>query len=118
MAYEDRVAFLFVYIQEAHADDEWQLDSNRRDSVVFAQPTSFLSRREVATRCSRKLKLTMPYLVDDMQNTVDNAYAGWPERLFVVDKDGRIAYAGKQGPWGFKPEHVSDWLSKNVGPAK
>ena len=52
-----------------------------------------------------------------MDNTVDNAYAGWPERLFVVDQDGRIAYAGKQGPWGFKTEHVRKWLRENVGKA-
>jgi len=57
----------------------------------------------------------MPCLVDDMNNTTDQAYAGWPERLFVVDKQGRVAYAGKQGPWGFKTEHVADWLRKNVG---
>jgi len=82
---------------------------------VFAQPTSFLNRREVASGCSKALKLTMPCLVDDMKNTVDNAYAGWPERLFVIDKSGRIAYAGKQGPWGFKPEHVADWLQEHVG---
>lgn len=70
----------------------------------------------MATGCSKALKLTMPGLVDDMNNTTDIAYAGWPERLFVVDKGGRIAYTGKQGPWGFKPDHVAKWLRKNVGP--
>ncbi len=109
---------MFVYIQEAHADDEWQLGSNRRDSVVFAQPKTFQSRQDVAKGCSEALKLTMPCVVDDMQNTVDNTYAGWPERLFVVDKSGRVAYAGKQGPWGFKTEHVAKWLKNNVGPPR
>lgn len=116
--YKDRVAFLFIYIQEAHPDDEWQMESNRQDGVVFAQPTSFGNRRDVARSCSKALKLKMPCLVDDMNNTVDNAYAGWPERLFIVDTDGRIAYAGKVGPWGFKPEHVRRWLRKNVGREK
>ena len=60
----------------------------------------------------------MPCLVDDMNNTVDIAYAGWPERFFVIDKSGCIAYAGKQGPWGFKTAPVIDWLRKNVGPPR
>ncbi len=115
LEYGDRAAFLFVYIREAHADDEWQLGSNRRDSVVFAQPTTLGRRQEVATSCSKALKLTMPCLVDEIDNPVDEAYAGWPERLFIVDVDGRIAYAGAQGPWGFKPKQVGRWLRKNIG---
>lgn len=113
--YGDRAEFLFVYIREAHADDEWQLGSNRRDSVVFAQPTTFGKRQEVAASCSTALKLTMPCVVDAMDNSVDEAYAAWPERLFIVDVDGRIAYAGGQGPWGFEPKHVGKWLRRNVG---
>lgn len=57
----------------------------------------------------------MPVLVDSIENRVDELYAAWPERLFVVGKDGRIAYAGKQGPWGFKPDEVAAWLSTHVG---
>lgn len=60
----------------------------------------------------------MPGVVDDMKNTVDNLYAGWPERLFVVDVEGRIAYAGKQGPFGFEPDEVRKWLRKNLGAPK
>jgi hypothetical protein len=33
-----------------------------------------------------------------------------------VGRDGKIAYAGGQGPWGFKPDEVADWLKANVGP--
>jgi hypothetical protein len=113
--YKDRVAFLFVYIREAHPSDEWQMESNEKEGVVFAQPQSLDERKTVATSCSKSLKLSMPVVVDEMDNRADNAYAGWPERFFVVDKDGEIAYAGQQGPWGFKPDEVRDWLDKNVG---
>jgi hypothetical protein len=60
----------------------------------------------------------MPRVVDDLDNKVDGLYAGWPERMFVVDAAGRIAYAGNQGPWGFKPDEVESWLRKNVGPRR
>jgi len=117
-AYEDRVAFLFVYIREAHPDDEWQLDSNRDDDVVLVQPATFGERREVAETCSTSLALTMPCVVDDIDDRVDDAYAGWPERLFVVDTDGRIAYRGTQGPFGFEPDEVTAWLRRHVGPPR
>ncbi len=116
--YRDRAEFLFVYIREAHPSDEWQLDVNERDSVVIAQPASFDERREVAQVCTRDLLLTMPCAVDDMSDTVDNAYAAWPERLFVVDTHGRIAYAGGQGPFGFEPGDLAEWLGTNLGPPK
>jgi hypothetical protein len=117
--YKDRVAFLFVYISEAHASDEWQMDSNVTEKVVFSQPATLPQRREVAGQCCKRMKISMPTVVDEMDNRVDAAYAAWPERMFVVDSDGRIAYAGKQGPWGFKPNEVEEWLRDHVGrPAK
>ncbi len=112
--YKDRAAFLFVYIREAHPSDEWQMESNEKEGVVFAQPKTSDERKAVASSCSKSLKLSMPVLVDEIDNRVDNAYAGWPERLFVVDKDGKVAYAGEQGPWGFKPAEVRQWLRDNV----
>ena len=116
--YGDRVGFLFVYIREAHPSDEWQVESNTEDEVVLAQPSTLGERQSVARTCSLELSLTMPGVVDDMENTVDEAYAAWPERLFIVDADGIIAYAGKQGPFGFEPGEVDDWLRRHVGPPK
>ncbi len=116
--YRDRAEFLFVYIREAHPSDGWQLDDNERDHVIVAQPTTFGQRRSVALRCSQALQITMPCVVDDMNNTADEAYAAWPERLYVVDSNGFIAFAGKQGPFGFKPAEIDAWLRKHVGPPK
>lgn len=114
--YGDRVGFLFVYIQEAHAADEWQLDVNITDGVVFEQPTTFSARQGAARQCSGELGLSMPGVIDGLDNAVDEAYAAWPERLFVIGVDDRIAYAGQQGPFGFKPEELATWLRTNVGP--
>lgn len=91
------------------------MEENLKDDVVIAQPKNDAERGTAAKSCSAKLNMTMPVLVDRLDNKVDGLYAGWPERLFVVDRDGKIAYAGKQGPWGFKPHEVADWLKVNVG---
>jgi hypothetical protein len=110
--YQDRAAFLFVYIQEAHPADGWQTKSNENEGVIFAKATSLSDRRDAASQCSADLKLTIPCVVDQLNNEVDNKYAGWPERMFVIDQEGKIAYAGKQGPWGFKVGEVKAALRR------
>lgn len=112
--YKDRATFLFVYIHEAHPSDGWQMPANEKQGVVFKEPTTLDERRGVATKCCSRLKLSMPCVVDTMDNKVDKLYAGWPERLFVIGENGRIAYAGGEGPFGYKPEEVEKWLGKNL----
>lgn len=46
----------------------------------------------------------MPALIDKIDDKVGQAYGGWPDRLYLVGKDGKIAYAGRRGPAGFAPE--------------
>ncbi len=43
----------------------------------------------------------MPMLVDRIDNDIDEKYVGLPMRLFLVDGDGIIAYAGEKGPFGW-----------------
>lgn len=106
---------MFVYIREAHPTDEWQMPVNEKESILFEQPKTAKRRQEIAGTCCSRLKLTMPCAVDSIDNKVDELYAAWPERIFIVDKDGRISYAGGQGPFGFDPGEAEAWLRKNVG---
>jgi len=110
--FKDRVSFLFVYIQEAHPEDGWQMKSNERDAVLFPKAKVLADRQHAATQCRGGLKLTMPCVVDTLDNKVDDLYAGWPERMFVIDPDGKITYAGAQGPWGFKTKEVRRAIKK------
>ena len=41
-----------------------------------------------------------------MDDAVMTAYAAWPERLYLIDVDGRVLYAGGRGPFGFKPREL------------
>lgn len=36
-----------------------------------------------------------------MKNTADGLFGGWPDRLVVVGKDGKISYKSEAGPRGF-----------------
>ena len=102
-AYRDRVAFHAVYIQEAHPSDIWQMGSNIREGVVFRNPRSDAERFQVADSCVRTLGVRIPALIDGMDNTVEQAYTGWPDRLYLIDRAGRVAYKSRPGPFGFEP---------------
>jgi len=44
----------------------------------------------------------LPFGIDDMSNAADNAYSAWPERIYIIDESGRIAYRGGVGPFNYK----------------
>lgn len=108
--YQDRASFLTIYVREAHPTDGWAMKSNEQAGVKVAQPTSFEERKSVATQCQLLLKPSMPLLVDEITDTVGNAYSGMPARLYVIDTDGRIAYKSGRGPFGFKSGEMEQAL--------
>lgn len=92
---------MVVYIREAHPTDGWQVEDNDREQVYYPQPTTADERTEVAAACALRLELSIPTLIDDMQNSTDLKYYALPDRLYLIDRDGRIAYRGAPGPFGF-----------------
>jgi hypothetical protein len=112
--YRDRAAFYVVYIQEAHPIDGWQLDDNVEDDVLVSSTASDEERVQVAGVCMTKLGVELPAIVDEADDRVEQAYTGWPDRLYVVDIDGKIAYKSAAGPFGFKPSEVEATLKRLV----
>jgi hypothetical protein len=102
--FRDRLDFYLIYIQEIHPVDGWQVRANVKDEILHMQPTTADERAEVASVCMLNLKFEMPMLLDNMDNEVDGNYAALPERLYVVDAKGNVAYRSEMGPWGFDAE--------------
>ena len=73
-------------------------------------PTSELERFQVAKSCVSDLNISIPCLIDDMGNGTAAAYKGHPDRLYVVGKNGKIAFHGAPGPMGFKPADMEKAL--------
>jgi Iodothyronine deiodinase len=110
--YRDHAAFYIVYIQEAHPIDAWQVTDNLEDDVLVASTKTEDERVTAAGMCVRNLGIELPALVDGQDNLVERAYTGWPDRLYVVDRNGRIAYKSAPGPFGFKPAEVQQTLER------
>ncbi len=116
--YGGRAEFLTVYIKEAHPLDEWRMDVNDEQNVCYPQPHSMKARLAIANDFVKRFHYQMPLAIDDMSNRAEKLYAGWPERLYVVETDGRIVYKGEPGPFGYHPEELVDWLAKRFPDVK
>jgi len=108
----DRANVAFVYIAEAHAVDEWQMQSNVEEGVLLRQHVTLEQRFAAARAGVERLGLTMPVLVDRMDDAVSEAFAAWPERLYVAAPGGRLAYVGGPGPFEFDPDAAAAALAE------
>lgn len=109
------VAFFVVYIREAHPEDGWVLEDNREDGIELVDPTTFEERAAAAQACALRLRTRIPVLLDDVDDAVASAYGGWPDRLYLIGRDGRIAFGGEVGPFGFKPEELAEAIEAELG---
>ena len=100
-----------IYIKEAHPTDEWPMASNEEQGVCYAQPRTFEDRLAIARDFVAESAWPLPMLVDRVDDRAEALYAGWPERFYVVDEHGTIAYKGAVGPGGYHPEEVEAWLA-------
>ena len=116
--YKERADFLTVYVREAHPTDEWQMKSNLEDDVCYAQPKTLEQRVTIANDFVKRFNFTLPFGIDDMSNAANDAYAAWPERIYIIDESGRIAYRGGIGPFNYKPEEAREWLAARYGAVK
>jgi len=109
--YADKVQFFIVYTSEAHA-----ADSDRPAGKDIEQPVTTEERREVAVKFLDDMELgDMPALLDNIDNKTSQDYASLPDRLYLIGKDGKIAYAGDKGPRGFKPDELQQAIDDELG---
>ena len=111
--YKDIAEFRLVYISEAHAIDD-------RRPVPYAveknisEHTTYGERCSVAGRLLTDEKLTIPSIIDKMDNKVAEVYDAHPNRVFLIQKDGKLGVAAGTGPRGWRPglKGVKQWLTQ------
>jgi len=88
------------------------MDSNREEQVVLKQPRVFAERHDAVKILVDRLHYRMPVAVDAMDNRADQAYAAWPERIYILGPGGRVLYKGGLGPFYFQPDEAGRKLSE------
>lgn len=77
------------------------MQANLRDKVLISDPKTLEEREKVAREFAQQFKFSLPILVDTIDDQLNNAYSAWPDRIYIVDSAGKIAYKGGPGPRGF-----------------
>jgi hypothetical protein len=114
-SYGDKVTLFSVYIREAHAEGEDQVPRNLDEDVIFEQPATSDERAEVAAACMLRHNFSFPMLMDNMENEAEEKYMSWPDRLYLIDSDGKIAYQGGMGPLYFDVDEFEQELRNLLG---
>ena len=104
-----------VYIAEAHAlDGVWPMMG--RGAPVVEEPITLEERLAVAGKCITGLELkAIPAVVDLLDDAVNATWQAWPDRLYLVAKDGKVVFAGGRGPRGFRPEQLETAIKLELG---
>lgn len=94
------------------------MKSNVKEDVCYAQPKTIEQRIAIGNDFTKRYNYPVPFGIDEMSNAANDAYAAWPERLYIVDESGRIAYKGGNGPFNYDPKEVRAWLAARYGEVK
>ena len=123
-----KVQFAYIYVEEAHAKDEWPLGTIES----YNQPKTLKERIDLAQHFKKKYVDTVfnsnditraslgdlgelspiPVFVDTMENHFEQRYSVWPERFFIID-NGKFELIGTPTTvYGYDRADVFDFLVK------
>lgn len=104
-----------MYLREAHPLDG-VVPLGGQGMPIVEDPVTLAERSAVARVCMTRLALEpLPAVVDGMDDAVAQAYAAHPDRLYLVGADGRIAFRGDPGPFGFLPDELERAIRAELG---
>jgi Iodothyronine deiodinase. len=90
------------------------MESNDKAGIAIAQPKTDAERSQVAHRCQGVLEMSMPVLVDSIDDKVGRMYSGMPDRFYIVDKNGAIVFKSARGPFGFRVGEMEQALAMTL----
>lgn len=116
-AYKGKAHFYIIYIREAHPTDGRR---GRDNDFEVKSPTTDEERRTVAKNFAEQLKVSIPILVDGVDDRVEKAYSSWPNRMCILDAKGNIIDKGAAGPGGVSSSarRAADVLDKLLSAAE
>jgi len=83
--FKDHCEFVCIYINEAHAMDEWPIRTKKE--LCIKQHQTLQDRCLLATSLTNTYQFAIPVYVDTMENLFQMSYAAWPVRAFIVKND-------------------------------
>ena len=121
--YGEKAHFILIYTIEAHpvgvispySDKEWTgRASTDKEGNPLGQPITYQARREMAVQAVSELAITLPVLVDEIDNPVWCTYGPAPNIGYLIGTDGVIV---EKQPW-YQPEQMEQAIIQYLGGAK
>ncbi len=106
--YNDKIKFAVIYIREAHPTDGWVYGG----TIKVPDPKTMEERRKLAGQCEVAMKHGIKTYVDELDNKVMIQYCAFPERLYLINTDGTVAYSGGPGPSCFSPKELKEAIDQ------
>lgn len=106
-----RASMLTIYIEEAHAVDEWAVPLPRRTGGHINFAKNIDDRLQAARDFIRDHNYPCDLVCDDMCADANLLFDAWPERLYIIE-NGVIVYKGGPGPFEYEPQEILQWLQR------
>lgn len=90
-----------------------KLAKTRAATDVY-DPKTIEERRVVARDCAGALQYGIRTYIDEMDDSVNKAYAAWPTRLYLIGLDGKVVYHGGLGPFDFHPYKLENAIKEST----
>jgi hypothetical protein len=109
-----KVNIRVIYIIEAHpvAPDAcpytgipYTTEANEKDSILFAQPKTYLERKKMASVLAKNLNITVPVLIDSPDNAWWLTYGPAPNNAYLIAPTGMVY---KKYAWLANPNFGTD----------
>jgi len=118
--YGDQVSVAVLYTLEAHPSGdpspyrdsrEWQLPLNVQEGILRKQPHTLEERDHLADELKERLGLSLPVVLDEMNNRGWTTIGGGPNMAVLVDRNGVVQ--AKQAWFDAEEmqEEIQDFLS-------
>ncbi len=110
--YQDRVDMVTVYIEEAHASDEWPIGSR----ICYVQPKCDGDRIRIADDFIKATDYRIPLFIDpvSLNNPFSKAYSPWPIRFYVIDQMKTLSYIAQPIEGSYPLELIKNALNQAV----
>lgn len=82
------------------------MPSNTEEGIIYDSPATAEERADIASVCMMRYHFPFRMVLDTMDDATETKYIAEPDRLYVVDPDGNIAWKSGLGPFYFD---VEDW---------
>jgi hypothetical protein len=113
------INFRFIYILEAHAQDEWPICSARwsptQMPIKYNQTHTIEERLTVTKDFIRDFDFQIPVVIDKPEeNLFEKLYASWPIRIYVIDKDYRVTYKAQPSETMLELKELTEHLKSII----